>query len=108
MLLVALVQHKGDILSHKCVDERSMPIAQRQTHQRGVNRMLVEQREGLAAGCCDGHRNASGLVDPLSGSPESWTTGESHVYRLDVTLQSNFAAQSKTAAQVFRWEARNQ
>ena len=51
---------------------------------------------------------ASGLVDPLSGSPESWTTGESHVYRLDVTLQSNFAAQSKTAAQVFRWEARNQ
>ena len=51
---------------------------------------------------------ASGLVDPLSGSPESWTTGESHVYRLDVTLQSNFAAQSKTAAQAFRWEARNQ
>ena len=51
---------------------------------------------------------ASGLVDPLSGSPESWTTGESHVYRLDVTLQSNFGAQGKTAAQVFRWEARNQ
>ena len=51
---------------------------------------------------------ASGLVDPLSGSPESWATGESHVFRLDVTLQSNFGAQSKTAAQVFRWEARNQ
>ena len=51
---------------------------------------------------------ASGLVDPLSGSPESWTTGESHVYRLDVTLQTDFAAQSKTAAQAFRWEARNQ
>lgn len=51
---------------------------------------------------------ASGLVDPLSGSPESWTTGESHVYRLDVTLQNNFGAQGKTAAQVFRWEARNQ
>jgi hypothetical protein len=50
----------------------------------------------------------SGLVDPLSGTPESWTTGESHVYRLDVTLQSNFGAQGKTAAQVFRWEARNQ
>lgn len=50
----------------------------------------------------------SGLVDPLSGSPESWTTGESHVYRLDVTLQNNFGAQGKTAAQVFRWEARNQ
>jgi hypothetical protein len=51
---------------------------------------------------------ASGLVDPLSGSPESWTTGESHVYRIQVTLQSNFAAQNKDAVQTFRWEARNQ
>jgi hypothetical protein len=51
---------------------------------------------------------ASGLVDPLSGSPESWTTGESHVYRLDVTLQSNFSAQNKDATQTFKWEARNQ
>jgi hypothetical protein len=51
---------------------------------------------------------ASGLVEPTSGSPESWTTGEVHVYRVDVTLQQNFAAQGKDAAQVFRWEARNQ
>jgi hypothetical protein len=51
---------------------------------------------------------ASGLVDPLSASPESWSTGEAHVYRIDVTLQQNFAAQGKNAAQVFRWEARNQ
>jgi len=51
---------------------------------------------------------ASGLVDPLSGSPESWTTGEVHVYKLDVTLQSNFAAQTKDATQTFRWEAKNQ
>ena len=51
---------------------------------------------------------ASGLVDPLSGSPESWTTAEVHVYRLDVTLQSNFAAQTKDATQAFRWEAKNQ
>jgi hypothetical protein len=51
---------------------------------------------------------ASGLVDPLSGSPESWTTGEVHVYRVDVTLQQNFSAQGKDAAQTFRWEARNQ
>jgi hypothetical protein len=51
---------------------------------------------------------ASGLVDPTSGSPESWSTGEAHVYRLDVTLQQNFAAQGKDAAQTFRWEARNQ
>ncbi len=51
---------------------------------------------------------ASGLVDPLSGSPESWTTGEVHVYRLDVTLQGSFGAQNKDATQAFRWEARNQ
>jgi hypothetical protein len=51
---------------------------------------------------------AAGLVDPLSGSPESWTNGEVHVYRFDVTLQSNFAAQNLDAAQTFRWEARNQ
>ena len=51
---------------------------------------------------------ASGLVDPLPGSPESWTTGEVHVYRLEVTLQLDFAAQNKDATQTFRWEARNQ
>jgi hypothetical protein len=51
---------------------------------------------------------ASGLVDPLSGSPESWTTGEVHVYRLEVTLQNDFGAQNKDATQAFRWEARNQ
>ena len=51
---------------------------------------------------------ASGLVDPTTGSPESWSTGEVHVYRFDVTLQQNFAAQGKDAAQTFRWEARNQ
>jgi hypothetical protein len=51
---------------------------------------------------------ASGLVDPLAGSPESWATGEVHVYKLDVTLQNNFSAQNKDATQAFRWEARNQ
>ena len=51
---------------------------------------------------------ASGLVDPLSGSPESWSNGEVHVYRFDVTLQNNFAAQTLDATQTFSWEARNQ
>ena len=51
---------------------------------------------------------ASGLVDPLGGSPESWTTNEVHVYKLDATLQANFAGQGKDATQTFRWEARNQ
>ena len=50
----------------------------------------------------------SGLVDPTSGSPATWSTGDVHVYRIDVTLQQNFAAQGKDAAQTFRWEARNQ
>jgi hypothetical protein len=51
---------------------------------------------------------ASGLVDPKSASPESWTTGEVHVYKLQVTVQNNFSAQNKDATQTFRWEARNQ
>jgi hypothetical protein len=51
---------------------------------------------------------AAGLVDPTSGSPESWTNGEAHVYRFDVTLQNDFAAQTLDAAQTFTWEARNQ
>ena len=51
---------------------------------------------------------ASGLVDPQSGSLETWTTGEPHVYKIEVTLQSNFAAQNKNATQAFKWEARNQ
>lgn len=51
---------------------------------------------------------AAGLVDPVSGSPESWTNGEAHVYRFDVTIQQNFAAQTLNAAQTFNWEARNQ
>jgi hypothetical protein len=51
---------------------------------------------------------AAGLVDPLAGSPESWTNGEVHVYRFDVTMQNNFAAQTLDATQTFSWEARNQ
>ena len=51
---------------------------------------------------------AAGLVDPLSGSPESWTNGEAHVYRFDVTLQNDFAAQTLDATQTFTWEARSQ
>jgi hypothetical protein len=51
---------------------------------------------------------AAGLADPTSGSPESWANGEVHVYRFDVTLQNDFAAQTLDAAQTFSWEARNQ
>jgi hypothetical protein len=50
---------------------------------------------------------ATGIADPTAGAPESWTTGESHVYMLRVTLQDNAAAQTKSATQTFTWEARN-
>jgi predicted ribosomally synthesized peptide with SipW-like signal peptide len=49
---------------------------------------------------------AAGLVDP-PGVPELWTSGETHAYRLTVTVQSNSAAQGRNAAQTFTWEARN-
>ena len=61
---------------------------------------------GTLQGYADNY--AAGLVDPLPGSPESWTNGEAHVYRFDVTLQQNFAAQTLDASQTFTWEARNQ
>ena len=52
----------------------------------------------------------SGLVDPLSATPESWTTSEVHAYKFEVTLQSSApnAAQGLTANSSFSWEARNQ
>jgi len=50
---------------------------------------------------------AAGLVDPTSGSPESWTTSETHAYRFVVTLQNDNAAQGRIATAAFTWEARN-
>jgi len=51
---------------------------------------------------------AGGLVDPTSGSPETWTSGEKHAYKIQVTLQNNAGAAGKNATQDFTWEARNQ
>jgi predicted ribosomally synthesized peptide with SipW-like signal peptide len=50
---------------------------------------------------------AAGLVDPTSGSPEVWTSGEAHQYRFVISVQDNNAAQGKDATQTFTWEARN-
>jgi hypothetical protein len=50
---------------------------------------------------------AGGLVDPTAGSPEVWTTGESHVYKFQVTAADNAAAEGKNATQDFTWEAHN-
>jgi hypothetical protein len=48
-----------------------------------------------------------GLVDPLAATPETWSTGESHVYKFVATVQNVNAAQDLDASQVFIWEARN-
>jgi hypothetical protein len=50
---------------------------------------------------------AGGLVDPLAGSPESWTTNEAHSYKFTVTLQDVNAAQGLSGTAGFTWEARN-
>jgi predicted ribosomally synthesized peptide with SipW-like signal peptide len=51
--------------------------------------------------------HGTGLVDPRPAGPETWTSGESHVYKLQITLQNNLAARGRTATQTFTWEARN-
>jgi hypothetical protein len=55
-----------------------------------------------------GDSYATGLTDPTSATPETWTTDEIHVYQLEVTLQGDPNAQGKDASQTFTWEARNQ
>jgi hypothetical protein len=51
---------------------------------------------------------ASGIVDPTSGSPETWSQNEVHIYKFVVTVGSNSAGQGQSASAGFTWEARNQ
>lgn len=51
---------------------------------------------------------ATGLVDPVAGSPETWTTSEARVYRFAVSLADDNNAQGQSATASFTWEARNQ
>jgi len=51
---------------------------------------------------------AGGIVDPMTGSPESWTQSEAHAYRYVVSVDNDPAAQGVSAAATFHWEARNQ
>jgi hypothetical protein len=51
---------------------------------------------------------ADGIVDPVASSPETWSAGEAHAYRFEVTVLNDVAAQGKTATQTFRFEAENQ
>lgn len=50
---------------------------------------------------------AAGIVDPLPATPETWTTGERHVYRFSVTLINDNQAQGRSQTAGFTWEARN-
>jgi len=62
--------------------------------------------DGTLAGYPDSW--AAGIVDPVTGSPESWISGESHAYRFEATVLNDVAAQGKTATQNFRFEAENE
>lgn len=50
---------------------------------------------------------SAGIVDPISSSPETWTTSETHAYEFRITLTNNPAAQALTSSATFYWEARN-
>lgn len=62
--------------------------------------------EGSLQGYPDDY--AAGQVDPTAASPETWTNGESHVYKIEVTQRFNVLASGLSATQSFTWEARNQ
>lgn len=51
---------------------------------------------------------AAGIVDPTSGTPESWSTSEEHWYRFAITLDDTNAAQNLSGSASFTWEARNE
>jgi predicted ribosomally synthesized peptide with SipW-like signal peptide len=51
---------------------------------------------------------ATGLVDPIAGSPETWTSSESRVYRFVVSVANDNNAQGQSATASFTWEAQNQ
>jgi hypothetical protein len=53
------------------------------------------------------HSNYSnGLTDPAA-SAEVWTSGETHAYKIRVTVQNNAAAAGLNVTQTFGWEAQN-
>jgi hypothetical protein len=73
------------------------------TNYIGAGAGIVYQG-GLAA---LGTNWATGVVDPTSGSPETWTNAEFHSYRYTISLDDNNAAQNQTGTASFTWEARN-
>jgi len=51
---------------------------------------------------------AAGLVDPVAGSPETWTATEARTYRFVVSVVDDNNAQGQTATASFTREGRNQ
>jgi hypothetical protein len=50
---------------------------------------------------------AAALVDPTSGSPATWSNGNTHGYEFQVTVQNNAAGQGLTGNESFVFEADN-
>lgn len=50
---------------------------------------------------------STALVDPTAASPAVWSTGTSHGYQLQATLQSTAAGQGLTGTETFTFEADN-
>jgi hypothetical protein len=48
---------------------------------------------------------ASGLVDPVAGTPSTWTNSTTRAYKFAVTVQSG--GEGLNATPTFTWEARN-
>ena len=51
---------------------------------------------------------ASALVDPKSGTPETWTTSEAHSYEFTVSVAANDLAQGTSTRVDLTWRAANQ
>jgi hypothetical protein len=50
---------------------------------------------------------ATALSDPTAASPATWSTGTTHGYQFQVTLQSSAAGQGLTGTETFTFEADN-
>ena len=50
---------------------------------------------------------ATGIVDPIADTPETWSTNEKHSYRYMVSVNNDYGAQGLSATATFTWEARN-
>jgi hypothetical protein len=51
--------------------------------------------------------SAAAIVDPTGGTPETWSTNESHAYKFTVSLNDNVAAEGLTGSASFTWAAAN-